>query len=211
MPLGRKRDYLTKIQLFEELANIDENGFSRWVYTTEFVGKYQSLQLLNGSGWARNDGAFGKKYIIEKDYSITPGNKIDAIRTCGFNKAPKTTQNIRSDIYTFYQNKPSALSGVFEKNRMEIDHKNGRKDNLRVMNIATQTVDDFMPLTKSENDMKRQKCKECKRSGCRFKATTLGYPIDYWYGDSIRPDSPDGCIGCFLYDPIEFREHLTRK
>lgn len=50
----------TKIELFEELAEIDENGFSRWVSVDEFVGKYQSLQLLNGAGWSRNDGPFGR-------------------------------------------------------------------------------------------------------------------------------------------------------
>lgn len=50
----------TKIELFEELAEIDENGCSRWVYVTEFVGKYQGLQLLNGAGWSRDDGTFGK-------------------------------------------------------------------------------------------------------------------------------------------------------
>ena len=52
----------TKIELFEELANIDENGFSRWVNVDEFVDKYQGLQLLNGAGWSRDDGSFGKKY-----------------------------------------------------------------------------------------------------------------------------------------------------
>ena len=41
----------TKIELFEELAGIDENGCSRWVSVDEFVGKYQGLQLLNGAGW----------------------------------------------------------------------------------------------------------------------------------------------------------------
>jgi len=199
---------LTKIELFEELANIDENGCSRWVFTSEFIGKYQSLRLLNGSGWARNDGNFGKKYLIEKDCSLTPGNKIDAIRTVGFNNAPKITQSIRQDIRKHYANKPSALSGVYEKGRMEVDHKNGRKDDPRVMNTKTQTLDDFMPLTKSENDMKRQKCKECKRNNTRFKATTLGYPIDYWCGNEKRDNNPDGCVGCFLYDPIEFRKHL---
>ena len=38
----------TKIELFEELAQIDENGYSRWVSVDEFVGEYQGLQLLNG-------------------------------------------------------------------------------------------------------------------------------------------------------------------
>jgi hypothetical protein len=32
---------MTKIELFEELAQVDENGYSRWVSVDEFVGKYQ--------------------------------------------------------------------------------------------------------------------------------------------------------------------------
>lgn len=79
MPRGK-----TKIELFEELAGIDENGCSRWVSVDEFVGKYQGLQLLNGAGWSRDDGPFGRKYQIERDKSITPGNRTDAIRTVGF-------------------------------------------------------------------------------------------------------------------------------
>ena len=55
---------MTKIELFEELAQVDENGYSRWVSVDEFVGKYQGLQLLNGAGWSRDDGPFGRKYIV---------------------------------------------------------------------------------------------------------------------------------------------------
>lgn len=37
---------LTKIQLFEELAQLDENGVSRWVSVDEFVGKYQFNRII---------------------------------------------------------------------------------------------------------------------------------------------------------------------
>lgn len=86
----------TKIELFEELARPDENGNSRWVSVDEFVGKYQGLQLLNGAGWSRDDGAFGRKYIVERDKSRTPGNKTDAIRTAGYNNGDYS-QHIRAD------------------------------------------------------------------------------------------------------------------
>ena len=46
---------LTKIELFEKLAQPDENGVSRWVSIDEFVGEYQGLQLLNGAGWSRDE------------------------------------------------------------------------------------------------------------------------------------------------------------
>ena len=64
----------TKIELFEELAGIDKNGCSRWVSVDEFVGKYQGLELLNGAGWSRDDGTFGKKYIIEIDLCELSGD-----------------------------------------------------------------------------------------------------------------------------------------
>ncbi len=62
----------TKIELFEELAGIDENGCSRWVYVTEFVGKYQGLQLLNGAGWSRDDGTFGKNIALNATNPLLP-------------------------------------------------------------------------------------------------------------------------------------------
>ena len=44
---------MTKKDLFIELANPDENGVSRWVEASEFVGKYIVLQLGNGGSWCR--------------------------------------------------------------------------------------------------------------------------------------------------------------
>lgn len=56
----------TKIELFEELAGIDENGFSRWVSVDEFVGEYQGLQLLNGAGWSRDDGPLEENTLLKE-------------------------------------------------------------------------------------------------------------------------------------------------
>ena len=38
---------MTKTELFIELAKPDNAGKSRWVKTTEFVGKYKDLQLVS--------------------------------------------------------------------------------------------------------------------------------------------------------------------
>ena len=59
----------TKTSLFLELAQPDENGISRWVSVTEFVGKYASLKFGNGANWTRSDGNLAKKYILERDNS----------------------------------------------------------------------------------------------------------------------------------------------
>lgn len=47
------------------------------------------------------------------------------------------------------------------------------------MNTATQTLEDFQPLSKPANDAKRQFCKECKRTGIRYDAKQLGYTVSF--------------------------------
>ncbi len=70
--------------------------------------------------------------------------------------------------------------GNSENTQIEIDHKDGRKDDLRVSDLNTQTFDDFQALCKACNDKKRQICKKCKESGYRFDATKIPgnrYPL----------------------------------
>lgn len=55
--------------------------------------------------------------------------------------------------------------GNSENTQIEIDHKDGRKDDLRVSDLNTQTFDDFQALCKACNDKKRQIGKKCKESG----------------------------------------------
>lgn len=198
---------MTKIELFEELAQVDENGYSRWVNVNEFVGKYQGLQLLNGAGWSRDDGAFGKKYYIERNKSITPGNKTDAIRTVGF-KNGEYSQHIRPDIKRAICSRRCVILGT---SNPECDHKNGRKNEDRVMKNEDQKLSDFQPLSKAANDAKRQYCKECKSTGIRYDAKNLGYPMSYYKGDSLHSCDENGCEGCYWYDPLEFKKHLQKK
>lgn len=197
----------TKIELFEELAEIDEKGASRWVSVDEFVGDYQGLQLLNGAGWSRDDGPFGRKYIIERDKSITPGNRTDAIRTVGFNNGTYKSY-IDANIKKIIQSQRCVVLGT---SNPEVDHKNGMKNEDRVMENTNQRLSDFQPLSKAANDAKRQFCKECKKTGIRYDAKKLGYPMSYYKGTAKHNNEEDACVGCFWYDPIEFRKHLKQK
>lgn len=198
---------MTKIELWEELAQPDENGVTRWVYVTEFVGRYQGLQLLNGAGWSRDDGTFGKKYIIERDKSITPGNKTDAMRTVGFNNG-EFSQHINAEIKRIVSSQRCVVLGT---SKPEVDHKNGMKNEARVMKNEDQKLSDFQPLSKAANDAKRQFCKECMQTGIRYDAKQLGYPMSYYCGGAKHNGEENACIGCFWYDPIEFRKHLMEK
>ncbi len=65
------------------------------------------------------------------------------------------------------------VHGNSENTQIEIDHKDGRKDDLRVSDLNTQTFDDFQALYKACNDKKRQIGEKCKESGYRFDATKI--------------------------------------
>ena len=59
----------SKTEIFLELAKPNENGISRWVSVSEFVGKYKTLALGNGGSWVVQVVLWQKKYIIEFDKS----------------------------------------------------------------------------------------------------------------------------------------------
>ena len=204
----------TQQELFLELAQPNENGISRWVNTSEFVGRYSSLELLNGLSWGRRSSTLAKKYNVETDKSITTGNKIDRIRLNGLNTCHTSThtQSIRSDIKQEISKQRCVILGTNRScdHKTEVDHKDGRKDDSRVMNTSTQTIEDFQPLSKPANDAKRQFCKECKETNLRYDAKRLGYTISFTKGN-INYDEEIGCIGCFWYDPVAFRKELVKK
>ncbi len=197
----------TKIELWEKLAKPDANGCTRWVSVDEFVGEFQELQLLNGAGWSRDDGPFGRKYIVDRCRSRTPGNKVDAIRTTGFANHVHSAY-IDPKIKKEIQSRRCVVLGT---SRPEVDHKNGMKNEDRVMQNENQKISDFQPLSKAANDAKRQYCKECKKTGIRYDAKKLGYPMSYYAGGSHHNNEEDACIGCYWYDPIEFKRHLQEK
>lgn len=205
---------MTKTELFLKLANPNKDGISRWVKVTEFTGEYKPLQLGNGGSWCRSSSTLAKKYNVEFDKSISSGNSIDAIRLNGFNKAKTFSQNIRSDIKDFYKNKNCVMLGIqgkSENTKIEIDHKDGRKDDWRVSDIKTQKFEDFQPLCKAANDAKRQICKKCKETDKRWDAKNIkGNPYSFYEGDENYTEKL-GCVGCYQYDPVAYRKCSVKR
>lgn len=198
---------MTKTGLFIQLAQPDSNGISRWVSVNEFVGEYADLKFGNGASWARKESVLAKKYVIEFDKSITLGNRIDRIRLNGFNK-DDYSQYIRDDIKKIIMAQRCVVLGT---SNPEVDHKNGMKNEGRVMRNEEQRLEDFQPLSKAANDAKRQFCKECRRTGIRYDAKKLGYPMSYYKGGANHNNEENACEGCYWYDPIEFKKHLIEK
>ncbi|GAB7140496.1 hypothetical protein RsTz2092_04450 [Deferribacterales bacterium RsTz2092] len=205
---------MTKTELFLELAKPDGKGQSRWVNAPEFDGKYKELQLGNGGSWCRRESALAKKYIIEFDKTKTAGNSIDAIRLVGLNTEKQFNQRIRADIREMLQKENCVMLGIrgnSENTKIEIDHKDGRKSDSRVSDIATQAVSDFQPLCKAANDVKRQICKLCKETNKRWNAKNIkGNPYPFYEGDESWNEIL-GCKGCYQYDPVEYRKESVRK
>lgn len=212
--LSHNGDSMTKKELFLSLVKPNKNGVLRWVKMSEFVGKYESLKLGNGGSWCRASSNLAKEYVIEFDKSQSSGNSIDAIKLNGFNTRANFNQNIRADIKDFYKNKKCVMLGVCgtsENTKIEIDHKDGRKNDERVADLKAQKLDDFQPLCKAANDAKRQICKACKKSDKRWSAKNiLGNPYDFYAGDE-RYTKNLGCVGCYQYDPVAYRKITTQK
>lgn len=202
----------TQIELFLELAKPDtETGISRWVSKTEFVGKYKDLMFQNGWSWGRRDGQLAKMYVLER---FPAHGAIEKVRTNGFNIEEKFNQAIRSDIKDYYKNKKCVMLGVCGTSvntRIEVDHKDGRKNDARVSDKTTQKLEDFQPLCKAANDVKRQICKECKKTDKRWNAKNLkGNPYSYYEGDENYTEEL-GCVGCYQYDPVAYRKQSAKR
>jgi len=93
--------------------------------------------------------------------------------------------------------------------------KNGleylKKNNWRVSNTKTQKIEDFQPLCKAANDAKRQICKKCKETNKRWNAKNLkGNPYSFYEGNENYTEVL-GCVGCYQYDPVEYRKQSVKK
>src|SRR5574344_1480963 len=205
---------MTKTELFLKLAKPNRDGISRWVKNTEFIDDYKDLQLGNGGSWCRGNSSLAKKYNVEFDKSQTAGNSIDAVRLNGYNTKVVFKQSIRQDIRDYYKDKKCVMMGVngtSENTKIEIDHKDGRKNDLRVSDITTQRKEDFQPLCKAANDIKRQICLKCKETNKRWNAKNIkGNPYPFYDGDETYNEGL-GCKGCYQYDPVEYRKESTKK
>lgn len=203
---------MTKKKLFLELAIPNQQGMSRWVSVSEFIGKYKELQLGNGGSWCRANSSLAKEYQIEFDKNITSGNSIDKIRLVGLNTKKHFNQNIRKDIKDLYKTQNCVMLGVngnSENTKIEIDHKDGRKDDHRISSILNQELSDFQPLSKAANDIKRQICKKCKETNKRWNAKNIkGNPYEFYVGDENYTEEL-GCRGCYQYDPVEYRKTVV--
>nr|WP_240146234.1 HNH endonuclease [Helicobacter pylori] len=147
-----------------------------------------------------------KEFNSEFDKGQTLGNSIDRVRLNGYNTECVFNQNIRQDIKNHYKQQCCAMCGAHgnsENTQIEVDHKDGCKDDSRVSDSNTQTFDDFQALCKACNDKKRQICKNAKKVAIDLmQQKFLAIIILSMKGEAEY----DGCVGCYQYDPIQYRK-----
>lgn len=187
----------------EFLANFppDENGWTKIVTLDELLVINPKFKSNNGCQWARKGSMLDRTYNLirfqAKDMG-GKGNRVVAFQLQGF-KEKIENHSIPAEVRQAFKGLPCVVLGVVTSD-MEIDHKNGKYDS------ENYTIDDFQPMTKAVNDAKREHCKRCNSSNCRFDAKTLGYPISFIEGDFNTPS----CPGCYWYDPVAFRQALMK-
>jgi len=195
---------MNRTKLALKLFNPNEQGVSRWVCKDECIGEYSDLMPTNGNMWYRNSGLGGKKYIWEKKEE---GGK-NYWRFNGF-QIVQEVRPIRSDIRKELMNETPYCAhtnfGNTTNDKLIIDHRNGRYNDPRVLDINTQNKEDFQVLSNRTNLAKRSHCGNCILTGIRFDAKKLGYQISVCSG---KLEYEGSCIGCYWYGPVEFKSSI---
>lgn len=192
---------MTKIDLFLELAKPDHTGNSRRVSVDEFVGKYEGLTFGNGGDWCRTDGGLAREYLVERHKK---GIKIVAVQLFGFNTKKQISKQIRKDIRTEISAQKCAVLYV---GAVEVDHKDGHRDDYENSKPENQKREDFQPLSPAANKAKRQHCKVCRDTKQRFDATVLGFSKSCWTGNGKYRGT---CVGCYWHDVKRFNKEISK-
>ena len=187
---------------FEIINPPDNDGFSEWITIDTLTTYHPSFRTKNGGDWCRSNLSYlGKKYDVKRQHI---SNRIYAVKLDGFNKNKTIQPGIRKDIFDEISKKRCAILDI---SRVEVDHKNGKKDEHHLNDLASQSLNDFQPLSKAANDAKREHCKRCKATGRRYDAKRLGYKESFTKGDFTT----DNCQGCYWYDPQKFNEEISQN
>lgn len=197
-----KKKRISKKDLFLELAQPDQDGISRVVYVSEFIDKYEKLVMGNGGDWCRTDGSLSKDYIVRRNKEK---GRIISVQLSGFNKKNKIDKQIRKDIVDNIKQQRCCVLNI---SNVEVDHKDGRRDDYHNFKIENQKVDQFQPLSPAVNKAKREHCKKCRKTNKRFDARVLGFKRGQWASNGVYEGT---CLGCYWHDIRKFNEEISKS
>ncbi len=197
------------VLIVERIAKINKKGVSQFISIDPKdlrkkgckVNEVGLFKTNNGVPYLRKDAPLSRRYMIERKYHRTNGSLL-GFKLIGFNNnlyfSRSIPQEIRKAILAKYHYK---CIWCGSGDRLEIDHKNGRYNNV------SNNVNDFQLLCKSCNDKKRERCKKCQATGQRYNVqqtiSNVLYKKAFTCG-TCKYNDKIGCKGCFLYDIEDF-------
>lgn len=120
---------------------------------------------------------------------------------------PVKDQGIREDIRQNICSRPCCV--CYRTDNIECDHKNDLKNDDRVLVKSTQTLDDFQPLCKHCNMLKKSASQLRNKTNKRIGATRYGYGKDFISGDeTLNKKDPNWHIGTYWGDVLKFKKSL---
>jgi hypothetical protein len=214
--INKKSSKSRIVFIVERIGKINKKGVSQFisidVRDLKKKGcKPREIDLFksnNGVPYLRRDAPLSKKYIIQRKYHKGNGSLI-GFKLTGFNNtlyfSRAIPQQVRKDTLEKYGHRCIWCGST---DRLEVDHKNGR------YNDISNNVNDFQILCKSCNDKKRERCKKCVLTGQRFNVqssiSNVLFKSPFTCGVG-KYNEKIGCKGCFLYDIEDFYENHDKK
>ena len=175
------------LQKVNNLFCPDENGYSSWKTVEEVIAA--GLNWSENGNVRRNVAFAVGEYNWEFERVKGPKSKIVKMRLVGISNKLAFNQTICKDIreellkQTRSAFAPNCIVPLAEGDK-EIDHRWGRKDHPNydyINDPEKQTIDDFMLLSHSHNQFKREQCKKCTATNTRYDgkeyATCAGCPL----------------------------------
>lgn len=178
--------------------NISENLEDKWCNLREKYKIYIIYKLFTQTALTRknkdNKSIGGVKYL--QFYGKKP-------------IIPVKDQGIREDIRRTICSQPCCV--CFRIDSIECDHKNDLKNDPRVLDKSTQTLDDFQPLCKHCNMLKKSASQARNKTNKRIGATKYGYSIDFITGnENFDRNDPNWYKGTYWGDVREFKKSLRK-
>ena len=175
-----------------------------------FIRYSKSLDLKKCSNALRGVGLSSelRDTIIRTHASLTfekSGTTVEFIQFFGVaTKYEDTKAPIRVDIRRTICAMPCANCGT--QVDIQCDHKNDLYNDPRVKSLDTQTIDDFQPLCRHCNSVKREVKARMLVDKKRYRASQLGFLVDFTHGDdTLDLTDPMWYVGTYWGDCRAFK------
>jgi hypothetical protein len=215
----------------EELVIKATENFTKILATSEIKEKYKELYWGgNGVGdrWANkkfnytviyskklptlyseNEDDIIPEYLLNEFKNNNDGNGI-----IGIYVHSKRTNNQNRNIRDNIKKQITSLSCVICGTTATIcDHKNDLYNDINVLDLETQTINDFQPLCNHCNLQKRQICKIEKQTGRLYSAKNIQrykiYLFEFSWEKKVFDINDKNCKNdTYWFDPVEFDKKI---